>query len=141
MLGQTIFLLCIVGTHREVWRDLQEASRITDFLRRQKQAEQLLAAQKPTPPARGGGTGHRHSHSRHASLEPLRQPAATPSVAGKPSPRASKRLSGLPVDGTHLAVEIFPVGGPRLENAEKRSEDGAELVVVNLGDTTGQVRL
>lgn len=36
MLGQAIFLLCIVLAHRVVLRDLLEAARITEFLRRQK---------------------------------------------------------------------------------------------------------
>jgi hypothetical protein len=44
MAGYTFFLICIVSTHRLVLKDMGEAARITEFLRRQKAVQQQLAA-------------------------------------------------------------------------------------------------
>jgi len=44
MAGYTAFLVCVVCTHRLVLKDMGEAERITEFLRRQKAVQQQLAA-------------------------------------------------------------------------------------------------
>lgn len=118
MLGQTVFLLCVVLTHREVFRDLTEADKISDFLRRQTLAQQRLAQQpKPTRQHKHHHT-HHHSHNHHTKA-----PSTGHGVEGAGDGRAISPSREV-VDIRMVSIEM-PMAPPAMDHSDtKRSEDG-----------------
>lgn len=123
MLGQTLFLICVVLTHREVYRDLREADKISDFLRRQTLAAQRLA-QQPKPTRRSHHHHHHHGHGHNHSHQNLNrgQSLGQAGPDGKPLPLEEDLLVA---DPDQVMLEMAPARSPFLESeSSKRSEDG-----------------
>jgi hypothetical protein len=121
MLGQTIFLICVVLTHREVFRDLTEADKISDFLRRQTLAQQRLAQQpKPT---RAPNNKHHHHHHSHHHHHHSKMSSTGHGVEGAGDGRAMSPSREV-VDLKMVSIEM-PNGPPPIDYTEAtKSEDG-----------------